>query len=97
VHLPAAGCTEPVPPLPAGRQWSAVESRRWQELWTSPQATQWDETVTGTVAVLIVYEGAILSGAASAWMAAEARHAADALGLTPRALAALGWKIEAAR
>lgn len=96
VYLPAAGCDEQAPALPAGRAWTEHERARWHELWTSPQATQWDESATGTVAVLVVYESAILAGEASAWMAQEARYAAEALGLTPRALAALGWKIEAA-
>jgi hypothetical protein len=53
----------------------------------------WDDTATGTVAVLIVYEAAILAGKASAWQAQEARYASDALGLTPKAMAALGWRI----
>jgi hypothetical protein len=93
VVLPAEGCTLPVPPIPEGRDWSAQERRRWQELWQSPQATQWDETACGTVALLVAYESMLLAGHGSAWTAAEARHAGDALGLTPRSLAALGWTI----
>lgn len=95
VTLPASGCDLPVPRMPAGREWSRVERARWRELWKSPQATQWDETAAGTVASLVVFEGMILAGTASAWTAAEARHASEALGLTPKALAALGWQIEA--
>lgn len=93
VHLPAAGCTLPVPPMPSGRQWSDDERARWDELWKSPQATRWDDTAAVTVALLLVYEGAILGGTASAWQAQEARYAGEALGLTPRAMAALGWEI----
>lgn len=93
VELPATGCELPVPPLPKGRTWAPAERARWKELWGSPQATQWDDAAIGTVAVLVVYEAAILSGAASAWMAQEARYAAEALGLTPKAMAALGWRI----
>lgn len=93
VTLPAAGCDLPVPDLPAGREWSEVEVARWRELWTSPQACQWDDTARGTVATLVIFESAIFSGSASAWMAQEARYAAEALGLTPRALASLGWRI----
>ncbi len=66
---------------------------RWEELWQSPQATMWDDTARGTVAVLIVYEAAILAGSAAAWQAQEARYASEALGLTPKAMAALGWRI----
>src|SRR6476469_6953667 len=67
-------------------KWSVTELERWRELWESPQATQWDDTARGTVAVLVTYESAIFSGSASAWQAQEARYAAEALGLTPRAL-----------
>lgn len=93
VELPAAGCDLPVPPLPVGREWSKAERARWRELWRSPQATMWDDAAIGTVAVLVVYESAIYAGQASAWQAQEARYATDALGLTPKAMAALGWKI----
>lgn len=93
VELPAAGCTLPVPSLPHGRDWTEAEQGRWVELWESPQATQWDETAAGTVAALVVYEAAIIAGTASAWQAVEYRHASAALGLTPAAMAALGWRV----
>lgn len=94
--LPAEGCTLPVPKIPRGRTWTSVERARWKELWTSPQATEWDETAKGTVALLVSYESRLLDNndGGSAWVAAEARHAADALGLTPRSMAALGWVVE---
>lgn len=93
LDLPAAGCSDPVPDLPPGREWSDAERARWDQLWTSPQATAWDESAIGTAAALVVYEGAVFRGEASAWMAQEARHAAEALGLTPRSMAFLGWRI----
>ncbi len=93
VDLPAEGCTLPVPEMPPGREWSAADRTRWEELWQSPQATMWDDTARGTVALLIVYEAAVLNGSASAWQAQEARYAGEALGLTPRAMAQLGWRI----
>ncbi|HKS45295.1 MAG TPA: hypothetical protein VJT49_09290 [Amycolatopsis sp.] len=93
VDLPATGCDLPVPEMPPGREWSEDDRARWSELWESPQAVMWDDTCRGTVAVLLVYERAILAGEASAWMAQEARYAAEALGLTPKAMVALGWRI----
>lgn len=92
-ELPAGGCGLPVPPLPKGRSWSLPERTRWRELWSSPQAVMWDEATAATVAVLVVYESAILAGTAAAWQAQEARYAADALGLTPKSMSALGWVI----
>lgn len=93
LDLPATGCSLPVPDLPGSREWDPDERARWEELWRSPQATQWDETARGTVAALVIYEAAIFSGSASAWQAQEARYAAEALGLTPRSLVSLGWRI----
>lgn len=93
VDLPSDGCDLPVPDMPPGRDWSDDDRSRWEELWQSPQAVMWDDACRGTVAVLLVYEAAILAGSASAWQAQEARYAAEALGLTPKAMAALGWRI----
>lgn len=93
VELPAAGCKLPVPPMPEGKTWTPAQRARWAELWKSPQACEWDESARGTVAALVVFESAVLDGTASAWQAQECRYAADALGLTPRAMVALGWKI----
>lgn len=94
--LPAKGCGLPVPRIPKQlrESWTPEMKRRWRELWQSPQATQWDESCAGTVATLVTYESALLDGGGSAWMAQEYRYASDALGLTPKAMNALGWVIE---
>lgn len=93
VDLPADGCDLPVPRIPAGREWTREQRARWKELWQSPQATQWDDSARGVVATLVIYEAMILSGEASAWVAQEARYASEHLGLTPKAMTALGWRI----
>ncbi|WP_240958345.1 hypothetical protein [Streptomyces chilikensis] len=90
--LPTA-CDLPAPTIPAGREWSDHEHARWAQLWSSPQANMWDESCVGMVAALVVYESLIMADRASAWTAAEARHAYEQLGLTPRAMVALGWVI----
>jgi hypothetical protein len=99
VELPAEGCTLPVPELPRSREWNEVERARWEELWESPQATQWDDSCRGTVALLVAYESRLLSGddGGSAWVAQECRYASEALGLTPKAMASLGWRIADAK
>lgn len=95
VALPPDGCTLPVPDMPAGRPWTDHERARWEELWQSPQATMWDESARGTVALLVAYESRLLCGdGGTAWIGQEARHAAESLGLTPRAMAHLGWEID---
>lgn len=93
IEWPASGCDLPIPEIPNRRDWSDSEQSRWEELWHSPQAVQWDDSARGTVAALVLYESALFSGTASAWQAQESRYAADALGLTPKALTALGGRI----
>ena len=93
LELPASGCQLPVPDMPHGREWEPHEQERWTELWESPQAGAWDDSCRGTVGALVVFESAVLAGSASAWQAMEMRHAAESLGLTPKGMAALGWRI----
>ncbi|CDR07368.1 hypothetical protein [Streptomyces iranensis] len=93
ITLPVETTLDP-PPAPDGVEWTDAQQARWRSLWTSPQSFMWDETAAGTVAVLVVYETALLSGAASAWQAQEYRYASEALGLTPKAMQTLGWKLE---
>lgn len=92
VVLPAE-CELPAPPLPTGRKWLAAEKRLWEELWSSPQATQWDDSFAASVASYVVHTVAVFRGKAAAWQATEARHLGDRLGLTPQGLAALGWAL----
>jgi hypothetical protein len=41
----------------------------------------------------VIHYSAVLDGVASAWMATEARHLADRLGLTPAGLVSCGWRL----
>jgi len=86
-------CDLPAPPLPTGRTWSKHERALWLELWGGPQATQWDDSYAPAVAQYVVHSCAVIGGSASAWMAQEARHLGDRLGLTPQGMAALGWRL----
>lgn len=92
-QLPAQGCKLPVPPMPKPRNWSDQEQQTWQDLWESPQATQWDDSYIPAVAAYICHSQAIYDGTASAWQAQEMRHLGEQLGLTPRGMLALGWEI----
>lgn len=93
VTLPADGCDLPPPKLPSGRKWTPADRRTWRELWGSPQAVMWDDSVALLVAAFIVHTSAVLAGEATAWQAAESRHLADRLGLSPAGMASLGWRI----
>lgn len=93
LHTLPATCDLPVPDLPPGRDWSDPEQQMWQELWTGPQANEWDDSFIPVVAMFVTHCSNILGGRASAWMAQEARHLSDRLGLTPQGMAALGWAL----
>ena len=86
-------CDLPVPDLPPGRRWTKAERQTWQELWTGPQANDWDDSFIPVVSMFVVHCSNILAGKASAWMAQEARHLSDRLGLTPLGMASLGWQL----
>lgn len=93
VELPATGCSLPVPDVPEGREWSPAELKLWEDIWQSPQATQYDDSYTPAVAAYVCHAQAIYTGTAAAWQAQEFRHLGDRLGLTPAGMASLGWKI----
>lgn len=93
VELPASGCDLPIPTLPKLREWSAQEKRIWRDLWSSPQATQWDDSYISTVAMYVSHASAVMSGQCAAFQAQEARYLSNQLGLSPAGLAALGWVI----
>jgi len=93
LELPGDGCSLPAPPMPKGRRWTEAECELWRELWSSPQASQWDDSYAPVVGLFVRYTSAILAGKASAWMAQEARHLSDRLGLSPDGLRRQGWRI----
>lgn len=86
-------CTDPVPDLPPGRDWSDAEREMWEMLWEGPQANEWDDSFILAVAMYVSHTFAVFSSQASAWHAQEARHLGDRLGLTPQGMAALGWQL----
>lgn len=94
VVLPLSGCDLPVPPMPSGRTWGMAEVAMWEELWQSPQATQWFDAYVPLVAMYVQIVCQSLAGKATAGLAQEARHLADHLGLSPAGMRTLGWQME---
>nr|WP_211212738.1 hypothetical protein [Nonomuraea coxensis] len=82
-----------MPAMPGGRKWSQEERTLWHELWTAPQASQWDDSFIPSVAAYVCHFTAVLSGDASAWAAQEMRHLGEQLGLTPKGMLSLGWAL----
>jgi hypothetical protein len=77
--LPAAGWKGPMPAVPAGYELGESGSAWWAWAWRTPQAAAWSP--------------GDLYGELQ--VAREARELDDRLGLTPKGLAALRWKIVA--
>ncbi|MEV6055008.1 hypothetical protein [Streptomyces sp. NPDC052107] len=67
----------------------------WNELWVSPQATQWHDAYVPLVAMYVQIVCQSLAGRATAGLAQEARHLAEQLGLSPAGMRTLGWQMEA--
>ncbi|MGW0419473.1 phage terminase small subunit [Streptomyces sp. NPDC003015] len=93
-YLPPDGCQDEPPPMPPGRAWSDAEAEHWRELWRSPQAHVWDDSVSLTVASLVVATSTILGpGRVSAQLIGEQRALSNDLGLTPTAMERLRWVV----
>jgi hypothetical protein len=92
VVLPAEGNPVDPPPMPAG-QWTDAERATWDDVWSSPQSTQYDLSATGVVSLYVRALHQCLNGRTSATLAAEVRQLAEQLGLTPQGMHRLGWVI----
>lgn len=83
--------------IPLGRDAIRADEREaeiWAELWTTPQAVVWErKKAVHDVALYTRFMWAAESGDMKA--AAEARQWNDRLGLNPKAMLSLRWKIAA--
>ncbi|WP_103538633.1 MULTISPECIES: hypothetical protein [unclassified Streptomyces] len=93
-YLPPEGCTDPVPDMPKGREWSDAEREHWSELWTAPVAAVYEDAMSGLVAAYVIAVSATLTGSrVSAQLIGEMRQLANDLMLTPGALARGRYKV----
>jgi hypothetical protein len=95
--LPAEGRQGKPPAWPLSRKATRAEAALWRQVWATPQATQWEplgypRIVARYVILLIQAE---VEGV-QAYVLTEARHLEDRLGLSPKAMRSLGWRIRAA-
>lgn len=73
-----------MPPWVPVDDWAEMMWRRW---WASPQATQWDSKTTPAILgrMLLLY--------AEAPQSSEIRQIEQQLGLTPKSMRDLGWRV----
>lgn len=91
VNLPASGREGDPPVMPAGREWSEVTRAEWARIWATPQATMWDSTWPDWLNWCLLREQMLEKPSASA--ASEMRQFHHKLGLNPKAMLDLRWRI----
>ena len=92
--LPAGGRPGEAPPWPLPGVQSRTETTAWKQLWASPQAVAWENLGwTRTVARYCRIMVAAEKPDATAAIMAQASSLEDRLGLTPRSMRLLLWKI----
>ena len=95
VNLPAEGRQGPPPAMPKLRRWRKATIEAWADLWSSPQATQWDQSGRTLHAWAVLHHDLIVDERAPAGIAAEMRNIEDRHGLNPKAMLQLRWRIVA--
>jgi len=86
-QLPAAGRTDPPPPCPY--QLGAAGAAWWSWAWRTSQAAGWSDGD----AYFVARRGRLEDEEQTQPVVREMREMDDRLGLTPKGLAALRWKI----
>ncbi len=95
--LPVEGRKGRAPALPALRVWDDEDRAYWRALWRKPQAVVWErEGHVEFVARLLALRHDFVHGdGAAAALSGEMRQLEDRLGLNPKALMGLRWRIVA--
>ena len=76
--------------------WSPGSLEAWQRLWRSPQSTQWSEAMWPLVEQwLVLHEALITSSGALSSLGASLANIGDRLGLSPKSLLQLRWRLPA--
>lgn len=92
--LPAAGRAGRPPKLPTGlRDWTKATRAAWADLWSSPQATAWDQSGRTLHTWAALHHDLVMDERATASISAEMRQHEDRHGLNPAALLRLRWRI----
>lgn len=92
--LPAAGRVGPPPKLPTGlRDWTKATRAAWADLWSSPQATAWDQSGRTLHTWAALHHDLVEGERPTSSISAEMRQHEDRHGLNPAALLRLRWRI----
>jgi hypothetical protein len=82
-----------VPALPPVKEWSDYERSLWDTYWQSPQAACWGDELQPVVASLVTLQARQMTTGIAAHESKFVADSLDALGITPTAMARLGWEV----
>jgi hypothetical protein len=103
LNLPARNDADP-PPLPSRpldrngtpQLWSAQAVEAWETLWRSPQSTQWHAELVPVVQQwLVMFDQLMIGQGSPAPLSTAMSQLGDRLGLSPKALLMLRWRVPA--
>jgi hypothetical protein len=83
----------PVPALPKWRKWRKATLEFWAELWSKPQAAQWDPSGVTLVRLAELFDAKQCKEVGLVAASAEMRQIEDRHGLSDKALMQLRWEI----
>lgn len=93
INLPATGRVGAPPRLPALRPWTKATRDAWKSVWSSPQATQWDQSGRTMWVWAVLHHDLVVGDRAAASVSAELRQHEDRHGLNPKAMLQLRWRV----
>jgi hypothetical protein len=95
LDLPAEGRKGRTPPMPKMWDWSADDRQNWKQLWRLPQAAAWESAQHHEFVARLVILRRLFREEPTAPVSAEMRQLEDRLGLNPKAMMQLRWRIVA--
>lgn len=90
-NLPESGNPNPPPPMPDG-YFSETSQAKWEELWHSPQSLMWQGFYGIVEKYIFLYNDFIVADT-KAPLAAPMTGCEDRLGLSPKAMMQMRWRI----
>jgi hypothetical protein len=95
VELPAEGRTGKPPKLPAWRKWHKGTVEAWNGWWSTPQATQWDESGRSLLRWALLFDRLMTEPDCPVSVHTQIQVIEDRHGFSQRSMLNLRWRIKA--
>lgn len=93
IELPPEGRKGKPPKLPSWRKWDPVTVEVWNGWWSTPQATQWDQSGRSLHRWALMFDRLITDPDAPVTLHTQLSALEDRHGFTHRAMVQLRWRI----